>query len=146
MSDRFSVNEIYICPINILSSTVITPDLENFPTRLCVIDRYLGIAIDVEQELKYDYLETISGLYFVNSVVDKIKKNERIAILPLKLLVLDKDKKNKVEMIIERLRNGESFPDGNKILNNEEYLLIINDEKTSNKNIKKNKILRKKVN
>ena len=63
MSERYSINPIYICTFEKFENGI-RPNLEEFPdVRLCVIDHELNKAIDVEHELQYDYLETLEEHY-----------------------------------------------------------------------------------
>ena len=61
MKNRYRINMLYICPFVFLSGINIMPDL-NYPPRLCVIDKEEGFAIDIENNLKYDFLESSSRL------------------------------------------------------------------------------------
>ena len=141
MSERYSINPIHICTFEKFENGI-RPNLEEFPdVRLCVIDHELNKAIDVEHELQYDYLETMSSLYFINESSKKLKENKRAAIIPVVLLNCSVEELNKAKTIIEKLEVGYKFDDGNEELSNEEYLKRISEEKINkNSNKKKNKI------
>ena len=138
MNERFKICEMYICPIY-EKDGLYKPDLE-YPTRYCVIDNVKEIAIDIKTRLKYDYVRTMSRLYFVSQSYKKIKGNRRVAIYPLASFgTLEYDIKE-VEKIIEALNNNEEFEDGNETFDNKEYLEYIRQEQQ----IEQNKIKRSK--
>lgn len=125
-NERFLVTHIYICPF-IKKGENLSLDL-SYPERLCVIDLDQGIAIDVENELMYEYIETISMLYFINGSIDKIKLGKRQAVVPFHPININEEKMEKANNIINRIKNGEEFKDGNDVLDNKQYLEYINAE------------------
>ena len=129
MSKKYQVNHVNICPFKITDRGFIPMRNEYPTTRLCVIDRDEGFAIDVNHELKYDFLESSSMLYFMNGASKKIKENKRAAINPITNLGLSEEDKKKVENILWKLEIGYEFEDGNDVLSNEEYLRKIEEEK-----------------
>lgn len=143
MEERFKICEMYICPIY-EKEGLYKPDLE-YPTRYCVIDNAKEIAIDIKTGLKYDYVRTMSRLYFVSQSYKKIKGNRRVAIYPLASFGnLEYDIKE-AEKIIEALKNDKEFEDGNETFNNKEHLEYIRQEQLIEQNkIKRTKKLRKK--
>lgn len=128
MKERFSINEIHICTFERINN-LFKPNLNEYPLRFCVVDKSNGIVIDIEHELKYDYVETVSGLYFINESMKKIRDNKRAAIFPMTLIDIDEDIRKRANNIINRLKSGEEFKDGNDVLGNEEYLNIVAKEK-----------------
>lgn len=137
MKDKYTINEINICTFRFNKQGRISPNLNEYPqARLCVIDTENKIAIDVIHRLKYDYIETLSRLYFMNEASKKIKENKRAAIFPYSLIHIDRSDMKKAKKIINELENGYSFCDGNEVYNNEEYLELLEKE-----NHKKAKIL-----
>ena len=53
---------------------------EEAPSRLCVIFLKKGIAIDVEDKLEYRYLESKSGLYITNKIIEEDLIGKRVAL------------------------------------------------------------------
>jgi len=124
---RFRVSEMHICPVYRIG-TNFKPDLE-YPTRYCVIDNEREIAIDIKTKLKYDYVKTMSNLYFLSQSFEKIKGNNRVAIFPYANVNFDKYDIADVSIIIEQLKKDEQFQDGNEVYNNEQYLEYLKEEK-----------------
>ena len=127
MEKRFRVSEMHICPVYRIG-TNFKPDLE-YPTRYCVIDNEREIAIDIKTKLKYDYVKTMSNLYFLSQSFEKIKGNNRVAIFPYANVNFDKYDIADVSIIIEQLKKDEQFQDGNEDYNNEQYLEYLKEEK-----------------
>ena len=137
MKEKYSVNEVNICTFNLENGKNKT-NLNSFPqTRLCVIDNEAGIAVDVKHELKYDFIETVSGLYFVSYALDKIKDNRRVAVFPLLNIGISEDECKMAKSVINKLESGYEFQDGNIALSNEEYLKVLELEKLNSTNQKK---------
>lgn len=127
MEERFSIKEIYICPIHKIGEKFLKPDT-NYPTRYCVIDEENEIAVDIKTKLKYDYVKTISNLYFINKSYEKIKDDKRLAILPFATFFVDEEYFVEGNFIIDQLKDGVEFQDGNEVFNNEQYLEYLNQE------------------
>ena len=141
MNSKYGVNKMHICTLDEVGNGYIKPNLNEYPeTRLCVVDSDKGIVVDVLHQLQYDYIETINRLYLINKLRSKIKDNKRIAIFPYKLICMSREESYKVEDIINKLKNGYKFCDGNDVYNNEEYLNELKKEKRireTNNGIKK---------
>lgn len=127
MEERFSVKEIYICPVERPSVGVLKPNLE-YPTRYCVIDEEKEIAIDIKTKLKYDYIRTMSHLYFISQSYEKIKGDKRVAIIPFKIMNDNNYDFVEAVKIINKLKSGIEFQDGNEVYNNKQYLEYIKQE------------------
>ena len=121
----------YICPFVFLGGLNIIPD-PKYPPRLCVVDYENGIAIDVETNLKYDYIESSSRLY-MGSIIDKIKNDRRVAVLTSQVLFNKDNCYKKALKIIKQLELGQQFEDGNLIFSNEQYLEYVNNFKEQTK-------------
>ena len=145
MSKKYQVNQVNICPFKI-SDRGFMPMLNEYPTaRLCVIDKEEGFVIDVNHELKYDFLESSSMLYLINGASKKIRENRRVALNPLVNLGISDEDQKKVENVLYKLEIGYEFEDGNDVLSNEEYLRKIEEEKqVINEKPKTKKLKRKK--
>ena len=142
MNERFQIAELHICTFS-FENNFISPDLENYPRRICVIDKQNKIVIDINHKLKYDYIETISGLYFINESMKKIKDGRRSAIFPSTIFLDDiKDKKilESAKKIIEGLKSEKQYTDGNEFLNNEQYLKKVKEEKNDKQKEKTKKL------
>ena len=144
MGERFFVREIHVCPFDRTDIGKLRPNLEEYPTRYCVIDKEKQIAIDIELKLKYDYIETISWLHFVNQSYEKIKEDKRVAVYPYKLINDNDFDLVEAIKIINKLKKGYEYPDGNELYNNEKYLEYINEEKIKKDNRKTKKLGKRK--
>ena len=126
MKNKYRVCELQICPFDIIetkkSGKIYKADRDNFPYRLCVFDEENKLAIDIDTEKSYRYIQ-MSLMYFIGNEAKTIEQGKRYAILPLSFNVSDKVYK-KAQSIIRRLESGETFVDGN-IQSNEEYLELI---------------------
>ena len=130
MSKRFVVNEIHICPFERIRPGILKPNIKDYPTRVCVIDEEKQIAVDIKTGLKYDYVPTISNLYFLSQSYEKIHDDKRVAVFPLLLLGNDSfNLLNEAEDIKQKLANDYEFKDGNEVYGNEQYLEYIKQEK-----------------
>lgn len=130
-SERFLVTEMFICPFINIDNKWIKPDLD-YPLRFCVIDKERKIVVDIKSNLKYDYVETMSMLYFINDSYKKIRNHKRVGVFPVFPLSIDSEIIKISNDIITKLENGKDFEDGNEVLSNEEYLKLIEKEKSEN--------------
>ena len=141
MKDRYKICELQICPFDIIITENKTKfykaDRNNFPYRLCVMDKKLKKAIDVLSEKCYDYIE-MSIVYFLGNEASKIKKNNRYAILPMNVdfRKYSDEEIKKAEKIKNNMLAGIIYEDGNNY-SNEEYLESIKQVEKTNKKIKK---------
>lgn len=126
MEERFVIAEMHICPVYKVGNNY-KPDME-YPTRNCVIDNEKEIAIDIKTKLKYDYIRTMSHLYFLSQSSQKIKGDNRVAIFPYaSILYTGYNQKDAIE-IIGKLKRNEEFKDGNEVYGNEQYLEYVKQE------------------
>ena len=70
---KFSVNQVCICPFNRTNNGYI-PQIGEYPYVWCVVDESNSIAVDICQELQYDYVKTMNGTYFLNDSQKLIKE------------------------------------------------------------------------
>ena len=138
MDERFNVCEIHICPVYKVGDSF-KPDRE-YPTRYCVVDEEREIAIDIKTKLKYDYIQTMSHLYFISQSYKKIKGDNRVAILPYASLLSDGYDRPEAISIIEPLKNNVEFQDGNEVYDNKSYLEYLKEETLKESQNNKNKI------
>ena len=116
MPDKYVIKDVNICTFSFDQNGNIKPNLNDYPIiRTCVIDTEKNIAIDINHELEYDYIETHSRLYFINGASKKIIENKRAAIFSYYIMSLDKKVEDKAKSIIKRLEKGTKFPDGNDV-------------------------------
>ena len=134
--NRYSVCWLQICPFERLDGGILRPNRDDYPYRLCVLDREKSLAIDVKSETSYEYIRT-SLVYFLNEEAKKIENNERYAIMELHLSILgiDSNDYEHANNILNELNNGKEFLSGNTI-SNEEYLENINNENNNKVKIK----------
>lgn len=134
--NRYSVCWLQICPFERLDGGILRPNRDDYPYRLCVLDREKSLAIDVKSETSYEYIRT-SLVYFLNGEAKKIEDNKRYAIMELHLSILGIDSKDyeHANNILNELNNGKEFVSGNTI-SNEEYLENINNENNNKVKIK----------
>ena len=132
MPERFLITEIHICPIYQIDGFY-KPDLE-YPIRYCVIDTENEVAIDIKTKLKYDYVQTMSRLYFVSQSFKKIKGDRRVAIFPLADFGSKEYNIKEAEKIIKALKNNKEFKDGNDVFDNKQYLEYIKQEQLMEQN------------
>ncbi|MBQ2946520.1 MAG: hypothetical protein IJE04_01540 [Bacilli bacterium] len=126
MDEKFIVTKIHICPVYKVGDSF-TPDME-YPTRYCVIDEEKQIAIDIKTKLKYDYVKTVSHLYFSSQSNKKIKGDNRVAIFPYTSISYNGCDMNESRKIIEQLKSNEKFQDGNEVYDNKSYLEFLKQE------------------
>lgn len=132
MEERFLITEIHICPIY-QKDGFYKPDLE-YPARYCVIDTENEIVVDIKTKLKYDYVQTMSRLYFVSQSFKKIKGDKRVAIFPLSEFTSKDYDIKEAEKIIKALKNDKEFKDGNEVFNNKQYLEYLKQEQSLEQN------------
>ena len=136
-NNRYIVCWLQICPFERLNGGILKPNRDDYPYRLCVLDKKKDIVIDIKTSHKYNYIHT-SLVYFLQEEAKKIEDGKRYAINELHssiFLVTEEDVEKTREIICE-LDNNIGFVDGNKVLSNEQYLEKILEEE-------KNKIKRK---
>lgn len=126
MNERFNICEIHICPVYKVGDSF-KPDRE-YPARYCVIDEEKQIAIDIKTRLKYDYIPTASHLYFMSQSYQKIKGDNRVAILPYTSILYGNCNLKAARNIIEELKNNVEFQDGNEVYDNKLYLEYLKQE------------------
>ena len=144
-NDNYKIVKIHICNFE-KKDDLWKVNLNEFPERLCIIDNNNDIAIDVETKHQYTYIRTMSMMYFLNEMeVKKLKIGKRLACFEYSLLLLStlsSEEITQCQEIIEALKQGFKYPDGNDMLTNEQYLELINKDKNkkeSNKILKKHK-------
>lgn len=128
MNNRFLIKKAYISPFILINKANIVPNFHDYPERDCVIDLERQVVVDIDMGYQYKYCKTPSMIYCLNNYKDEINTQKRIGIHSISLDIPSSDKIQKAKEIIERLSNGESYPDGN-ILSNEEYLSKLQEEK-----------------
>lgn len=130
---KIRMAKMHICPFEKYDETRLKFDLEKYKERLCVIDENKDIVIDVENRHQYTYVRTVSMLYFLNEIeLKKVEVGKRVACFEYNSICLSdlsSDDLKKCKEVIELLKQGFIFPEGNKQLTNEEYLELITNKK-----------------
>lgn len=138
-NEIYEIVKIHICNFE-KKDDCLKVNLNDFPERLCVIDNKNDVVIDVETKHKYPYIRTISMMYFLNEMeAKKITIGKRVACFEYSFLSLSRLNSKELiecEKIIESLKQGIQYPDGNDILTNEQYLALINKTKIHEEPIK----------
>ena len=130
--NRQMITRMHICCFENPNGFGLERDLQKYPDRLCVLDEEKDIVIDVETGHKYTYIRTFSMIYFLNEIErKKVELGKRFACFKYDnaLLNISSDELKKCKEIINLLKSGYEFPDGNKELTNEQYLELINTQK-----------------
>lgn len=143
---RYKINKVNLCKFVWSSKKTVEIDTsEYYPERWCVIDTENNKAIDIKMELEYDFIPTFSGLHLASKAAQLIKDDKRAAIYDTFPFNYDDGILEMGNNIIEKLKNGYIFPDGNEMLNETEYFEALELEKS--KNIKKQlkKIKKKRI-
>ena len=146
MDKRYRITEVNICTFEYISDKCVKPRLNSYPHfRLCVIDKEKSIAIDIYHELKYDFLKTLNMVYFINGSISNIRENKRAAVQPIITLDFTNDEIIRAKKIIKKLEEGYQFKDGNDVLNNEQYLELVEKEfQEKYKNIDNKQLVKRK--
>ena len=113
---KYDICWLQICPFDRLEGGILKPNRDDYPYRLCVLDRESSIAIDVKDEVSYEYIRT-STVYFLNQESKKIEKDKRYAIMELNIYMkgIEKEDYIRANGIINKLNAGKEFIDGNSI-------------------------------
>ena len=136
-NNRYTICWTQICPFGRVENGMIKPNREDYPYRLCVLDKENGIVIDVKSKCRYDYIQT-SSIYFMKEESKKIELGKRYAIKELQssMFLTNDDDINQAREIMCLLKNGIGFADGNMI-SNEQYLESIKEDNKENNKVKK---------
>lgn len=143
--ENFRISKIHICSFDKEkeSDNFFKLDVYKYPVRICVIDEKKGIAIDVVTKHQYPYVRIINMSYSTDEQgLEEVTRGKRAACIEYHLfphLELNSEILEKCNEVIKLLKNGFKFPDGNLELTNEEYLNLIDQQKTeeNNKKIRK---------
>lgn len=142
--ESIRISRIHICVFEKNNENKIKIDTQKYPDRICVIDEEKNIAIDVQTKHQYPYIRIVNRLYFASSdEVERVKYGKRNACFEchtLPMLEFTSLELNRCNEVIEQLKQGVEFLDGNEVLTNEEYLEMIKNEK---RDIKVKKMLKK---
>ena len=139
MPEKYQIKDVNICTFSFDKEGSIKPNLNEYPyIRTCLIDTEKNIAIDINHEVEYDYLQTQSRLYFINGASEKIKENKRAAIFSYYVVSVDPEVEKKAKDIVKKIEKGVKFPDGNDVLSNEDYLIRVGIEEEEAERKKRN--------
>lgn len=133
MENKPRITKLHICCFEKYSENILKMNMEKYPERLCIIDDANNIVIDVGTRHKYEYVKTINMLYFLSDLeAKKVSPGKRVGCFEYSFLSmgnLTSDELKNCKEIIELLKQGHEFLDGNQELTNEEYLELINTQK-----------------
>ena len=110
-NNRYIVCWLQICPFERLNGGILKPNRDDYPYRLCVLDKKKDIVIDIKTSHKYNYIHT-SLVYFLKEEAKKIEDGKRYAINELHssiFLVTEKKKKKSREIIFEHVSKNPSI-------------------------------------
>lgn len=145
MNKDYELCALQICPFEIVNGQekLYKPMRENYPYRLCILDKSNKKAVDIQNEYQYDYIE-MSIVYFLGNESKNIKENYRYAILKLDAnhCLVNNSDLIKAQIIRKKLSEKHVFLDGNQISNGE-YLKMLQVESEVQKQKTKKKIRNK---
>ena len=125
---RYDIYWVQICPFERVECGILKPNRDDYPYRLCVVDKEKEKAVDIYTMHEYDYVQ-ISSIYFMHEEAKKIELGKRYAIKKLPSFMFPvTDEESKLALnIIRKMESGYGFIDGN-IFSNEDYLKIVKNE------------------
>lgn len=133
--DNYEIVKMHICSFE-GKDGVLSFDIDKYPERLCVCDKSNKLVIDVETLHQYPYISGLNMQSFYDiSNAETFSVGNRIGCIEYATCPYELENES-LEMcinIIEQLKLGQIFPDGNSILTNEEYLLIAKVSETGEK-------------
>ena len=142
---RYSINRVLLCTFDKSLEGLIKINSEYYPERWCVIDTEANKAIDIKMGLQYDFIPTLSGLHLASKAASLIKENKRAAIHDMIPFSYDDGILEQGNEIIEKLKSGYVYPDGNEALNETEYFEALELEKAQEEKNQLKKIKKKRI-
>ena len=115
INDSIKLSSAFICKIKSHENGIFFLN-EDAPCRLCLILLDEGVAIDVEDKLEYRYLETKSGLYITNKIIEEDLIGKRVALFAVnKSLseIKDLETLNYIKEIIKEVSMGKRYKNAN---------------------------------
>ena len=139
----YRIVQMHICSFE-RKNGVLTFDMNKYSERLCVHDKKNKIVIDVETKHQYPYVRVLNMQTFYD--MDEVKMltpDKRVGCMEYVTVIFELNKEQLIacKKIISLLKKGKSFPNGNEVLSNEQYLEVINNSKSV---VKTKKIERKR--
>ena len=139
-NENYKIVKMHICRFE-RTEKGLALNLNKYPERLCVLDKNRKVAVDVKTAFEYPYIKVINMAYVVNDGV-KVNDQRRYACIEYNSLLGPDIKKEELLLckeILNLLKQGVTFPDGNKELTNQEYMEMLKEEKNNVKIMKKRK-------
>ena len=139
-NENYKIVKMHICRFE-RTEKGLALNLNNYPERLCVLDKNRKVAVDVKTAFEYPYVKIINMTYIANEDVN-INDQKRYACIEYdSFLGIDVKKEDLLlcKEILNLLKQGVTFPDGNKELTNQEYMEMLKEEKNNIKIMKKRK-------
>lgn len=135
-NENYEIVIMHICKFERSDKDLIL-NLNKYPERLCVLDKNRNVAVDVNTAYEYPYVKIMNMAYSID-----LDEHKRYACIEYKSSLGLKAKKEDLllcQEIINLLKQGFTFPDGNKELTNQEYLEMLKEEEKTAKILKKRK-------
>lgn len=132
---NYKIVRMHICSFE-RKNGALTFDMKKYPERLCIYDKKNKVVIDVETSHSYPYVRVLyQQMFYDVEEVKTLTQDKRVGCIEYAALIFELDKKQlkKCRNIIKALQDGKSFPDGNQILSNEQYLEMINNKENPDK-------------
>lgn len=139
-NENYKIVKMHICKFE-RKEKVLSLNLNKYPARLCVLDKVRKVAVDVNTAYEYPYVKVINMTYIDNDGIE-FNEQKRYACIEYDSLLSSEIKKEELLLckeILNLLKQGVTFPDGNKELTNEEYIEMLKEEEKSVKILKKRK-------
>lgn len=146
--ENYQILTMHICKFKNIGKNLFL-NSNSCPERLCILDKKEKIVIDVKSGCQYPYVKIINMTYIISNGV-AIDDSMEYACLEYSNIYEQKMSKDDLLLckeIIQLLKQGVTFPDGNKekdILERNEMLYreygeLLNTDKNSNKILQKRK-------
>lgn len=139
-NENYKIVKMHICKFE-RTEKGLALNLNKYPERLCVLDKNRKVAVDVNTCFEYPYVKVMNMTYIVNDGI-KVNDQKRYACIEYGSLLGPDVKKEELLLckeILNLLKQGVTFPDGNKELTNQEYMEMLKEEENCNKILKKRK-------
>jgi len=138
---NYKIVKMHICSFERKNGGLIF-DMNKYPERLCVYDKQNKFVIDVETSHRYPYVRILHMRDIYHKEDAKmLTPDKRVGCMEYATFIDDisKEELKECKNIIKLLQSGKTFPDGNQILSNEQYLETINNQKNAVKTKKRDR-------
>ena len=130
-NENYKIVQMHICSFE-RKDGMLAFDMSKYPQRLCIHDKKNKMIVDVETQHQYPYVRILNMQYFYD--IEEIKlltPDKRVGCMEYATIIpiFDSSTIEKCKNIIDLLKKGVAFPDGNQVLSNEQYLEAIKQPK-----------------